>query len=498
MTYEWTGRALREFEYCKIGLNIHHGVAEHLGRPYSIRTQAGSVDGRFEADIVPQLVENGTLTAMTPYFDQLTVHVDGAEATFDFVGDLFELQDHRNWADANWKTYGTPLAFGFPATLPRGETLHQSVRISIAGDGAGVREGVLPSCWVSDAADPRAAAHRAPVDPRPPGERTGAAEIDAARITSGWTCIRRPIPPRWFGLHHVRASMWDCHLEVAVFLRPDAVQADIDKAATAVAEAFVAIDRILVLQSTGGFSEFGGAAPAAMAECVADSSMSAGAILAGTPQSFNDLNRDRPDYSRIDGVVFALNPQVHAADDVSMMQNTRSIPAHRRLRANGCSGASTSRCRRSISSASTGRSLPGRRRSGCREPGPAAVDAVRRCLDARGTGRDGGMRHDVGHAVRAHRRPGPGRRNHCVALGRSAHRPRRGHGKGAWSSAGTSDPDSASPSWRSATARLIRVFVANLTAEPQRCTLHGIELSLQPYEVVLRDVVGEAVGRVTE
>ena len=60
---------------------------------------------------------------MTPYFDQLTVHVDGAEATFDFVGDLFELQDHRNWADANWKTYGTPLAFGFPVTLPRGETL---------------------------------------------------------------------------------------------------------------------------------------------------------------------------------------------------------------------------------------------------------------------------------------------------------------------------------------------------------------------------------------
>lgn len=28
-----------------------------------------------------------------------------------FAGDRFEMQDHRNWCDANWKTYGTPLEY---------------------------------------------------------------------------------------------------------------------------------------------------------------------------------------------------------------------------------------------------------------------------------------------------------------------------------------------------------------------------------------------------
>ena len=121
-----------------------------------------------------------------------------------------------------------------------------------------------------------------------------------------------------------------CHLEVAAFLRPDLVAEDAAVVARALADGTTPVDRILVLQESGGFSEFGGAAPPHMGELLVHATTSLGidfdSVVSGTPQSFNDLNRDRPDYSGIDGLVFALNPQVHASDDDSLMQNAKAIP----------------------------------------------------------------------------------------------------------------------------------------------------------------------------
>ena len=490
LTYEWTGRALRDFEYCKIGLNIHHGVAEHVGRPYSIRTEAGWVDGHFDADIVPQLVESGTLTAMTPSFDQLSVYVDGADATFEFVGDLFELQDHRNWADANWKTYGTPLALGFPITARREQTLHQAVRIFITGDGADLPDGGVPSCWVGDG---------------PTHELPRIGHLWTRDLMASELALLSRIRP-----DHLRVDLHPsddlaavigaasracvdlgCHLEVSVFVRPDAVDTDVDSAAVALTEAIVPVDRVLVLQSTGGFSEFGGAAPAAIAERVADSSISAGAILAGTPQSFNDLNRDRPDYSRIDGVVFALSPQVHAADDASLMQNVKTIPHivdfARRVFGKIEIAISPVDLVGVNGPFPAGPNDEGASNEDPRQWAPfaaawtlAAINEMADCgttsatlfelTGARGLV-DGAIASPLGQLLTD------------LAQARRGDRV----------SADTSDRDRiAILAFRVHTA--IRVFIANLTAEPLQCTLGDSELTLQPYEVILRNVDDETAA----
>lgn len=492
LSYQWTGRALRDFEYCKIGLNIHHGLAEHLGRPFSIRTPTGSVDGRFEPDIVPQLVDNGTLTAMTPYFDELTVQVDGAHVRFAFEGDLFELQDHRNWADANWKTYGTPLAFGFPMTLRRDETLHQSVRISITGEGIDVQEEAVASCWVG--AEPTTALPR--IGHRWTGDLS-ADELALLRKTRP-DHIRVDLDPLADADAVILAASracadLDCHLELAVLVRPDAVETDVAHAALAVAAATATIDRILALQSSAGFSEFGGATPAAMAEYVA-TSMPAGAILAGTSQSFNDLNRDRPDYSGIDGVAFALNPQVHAADDASLMQNTRSIPAvvdfARRIFG-------------SVDIALSPVDLVGR--NGPFPAGPvdqgaanqdprqwtpfaaawtlAALGEMAACGTTSATLFElTGPRGLVDGSTAA---PLVGLLTDLAAVRR-----------GTVIDSGTSDRQRiAVLALRD--GGLTRTFIANLTAEPLLCIFRGDQLALQPYEVAVRDVRNDPVGSVT-
>ena len=48
-------------------------------------------------------------------------------------GDAFEMEDHRNWTDASFKTYVRPLSRPWPYTLPAGEAIEQSVSLHFSG-----------------------------------------------------------------------------------------------------------------------------------------------------------------------------------------------------------------------------------------------------------------------------------------------------------------------------------------------------------------------------
>jgi hypothetical protein len=48
----------------------------------------------------------------------------------EFEGDEFEMEDQRNWTDASYKTYSTPLAVPFPVDVAPGDIIRQSVRVS--------------------------------------------------------------------------------------------------------------------------------------------------------------------------------------------------------------------------------------------------------------------------------------------------------------------------------------------------------------------------------
>lgn len=47
---------------------------------------------------------------------------------------MFETEDQRNWTDASFKTYGTPLDRPFPVAVSPGEEVHQRVRLVITPD----------------------------------------------------------------------------------------------------------------------------------------------------------------------------------------------------------------------------------------------------------------------------------------------------------------------------------------------------------------------------
>jgi hypothetical protein len=68
-----------------------------------------------------------------PVFDiaQLSWLDSGSEVSVAFAGDVFEMEDQRNWSDASYKTYSRPLAIPFPYGIAAGERVQQSVQIDV-------------------------------------------------------------------------------------------------------------------------------------------------------------------------------------------------------------------------------------------------------------------------------------------------------------------------------------------------------------------------------
>jgi hypothetical protein len=54
---------------------------------------------------------------------------EGVAAELTFEGDVFEMEDQRNWTDASFKTYSTPLALPFPVEVAAGTRIHQSMTL---------------------------------------------------------------------------------------------------------------------------------------------------------------------------------------------------------------------------------------------------------------------------------------------------------------------------------------------------------------------------------
>ena len=59
---------------------------------------------------------------------------DGVWADFQFEGDIFEMEDQRNWTDASFKTFCTPLRLPYPVEVPQGTHIRQAVQVQIVGN----------------------------------------------------------------------------------------------------------------------------------------------------------------------------------------------------------------------------------------------------------------------------------------------------------------------------------------------------------------------------
>lgn len=321
ISYTLSGQALRDFRYCRIGFCVLQPPAEYAGRPYRGKTPDGPTTGELPMTIGPQRYEGGLYFPLFPAVSSLNVSLrSGVEVRFDFEGDLFEMEDQRNWTDGSFKTYCTPLSLGYPHTTVAGQIFTQRVGITPIGHPAAsapasdvVRLSVgsptgrtLPPLGLGVATHD---ARLSSVD----NELLGTLHLDHLRVdlhlSDNEAMARLTRAERECGA-------LGCGLELALFVTDNADQEL--RALSARLPSSVPVARVLV------FHEKEQTTSQQWVQLVRDriaSHLSGVPIGGGTNLYFADLNRSRPETTGLDFVAYSVNPQVHATDERSLVEN---------------------------------------------------------------------------------------------------------------------------------------------------------------------------------
>jgi hypothetical protein len=123
ITLSFEGEALKTFEKNRIGFCVLHPIEEYAGNDcIIIHPDKKREKCRFPSDISPH----------QPFKDISSMKwvVNGSTCSLDYFGDIFETEDQRNWSDASYKTYCTPLSLTYPAKVEKGEKIIQRIVFS--------------------------------------------------------------------------------------------------------------------------------------------------------------------------------------------------------------------------------------------------------------------------------------------------------------------------------------------------------------------------------
>jgi hypothetical protein len=317
------------FETCRVGFVVLHPIAGVAGSNVRIEQVDGSIiEGRF-----PQLIDPAQPMCN---LRQLTHEpVSGLTVTCRLEGDTFEMEDHRNWTDASFKTYSRPLALPWPFMLSASERLGQTVTLTLDG----------PARFVARAdADIRVTTGPA-LGPMPPlglGCTPDEAEMALPHIPTlgqaGLAALVCRFDPRQGHGHAELARFRDLSegIGTAVELQVvapslDDFAADLGAAASAVADAGLALASVMVvpaadLVSTPPGSSWPHCPPLDAVYRAARSAFPGVRLGGGMFTHFTELNRKRPPLDLLDFVTFATSAIVHAADDRSVMETIEALP----------------------------------------------------------------------------------------------------------------------------------------------------------------------------
>ncbi|HEU0243474.1 MAG TPA: hypothetical protein VFQ75_06170 [Candidatus Limnocylindrales bacterium] len=325
--YELDGVCRGVFEYSKIGFNVHHALDGAIGRRYRIVDEAGRTrEGILPDAIDPQRIVDGSLTAMFEPYRELALEVrDGLEAVIGLEGDLLELQDHRNWADGNFKSYATPLSLGFPFTSTDGTRIRQVLTIGVRGAvpaqpargpvriEVGERVGPMPALGLGQPghAQPLTTAEASLIRVAGPAHL----RVDLVAGDPGAAAAMERAAGDARGV--------DAALELAVHAN-EASGPGLAALAAQLRTLGPRVARVLVYQRIEGYSAMSGLTPAPVVALVRETlEPVTGPVpyAGGSNQTFSDVNRDRPRDPVLTGLCFALCPTIHAADDRSIVEN---------------------------------------------------------------------------------------------------------------------------------------------------------------------------------
>jgi D-apionolactonase len=316
ITATMDGVARKSFLKNRIGWCVLHPM-ELAGVRATVETPQGRFEGAFPDLISPH----------QPFIDMqsITHATASGEIAIRFEGDLWEMEDQRNWTDASYKTYSTPLRLPYPVEIHEGDRVWQRVTIEARGGGVVVPETGGPVRVTVDLTRGRnvppiglgMASHGAPLDDQ---EVALLRALNPAHLHVALDLME----PGWqqsLAQANQEAGVLGAGLAIEAIAGADG--AGLKDLASALSGSGIDVARVLVF---------------ADGEMVTDEMVLASAreafgqagvntlVGGGTRAYFTELNRAMLPLEAMDVVSYTLNPQVHAFDNASMTETLAAQP----------------------------------------------------------------------------------------------------------------------------------------------------------------------------
>ncbi len=311
ITYTFSGESLTGFAKNRIGFCVLHD-ATSAGHSCTVEhVDATITESRFPVHISAQQPFK-SIRAITHELD------NGVIARVRMEGDVFEMEDQRNWTDASYKTYCTPLDAPFPVELKPGNKIEQKItfeisdpttlvdkqesgdvfRIELAGDSI----SEMPRLGLG------MASHDIPLT-----------DLETARLRAlKLNHLRRNIrlfEDNWksrFEDAVALAKVLEVRLHITLFL-DDRGEEQLQRFFKSTDPSL--IDAWLIFHAHEKSTDARWTKLAR--QLIGDSTA---LIVGGTNAGFTEINRSRPAPDSADAITWSVNPQVHAFDNLSLVE----------------------------------------------------------------------------------------------------------------------------------------------------------------------------------
>jgi hypothetical protein len=316
IVWRMEGSAFTSFQKNRIGICVLHPLAESIGKS----CQINHTDGTIEHSCFPVVV-----APHQPFMDvaamSFRVNSD-LDAELSFAGDVFETEDQRNWSDASFKTYSTPLSIPYPARIKKGTTVSQTFTLNLRGTLPTIAIEPPLDAEVTIALHPESRTRLPKIGFKFAGSHYRLSEAGAQRFKL--LCADHLGTDLRPGDSASEGEFWNAAEEARRLKLPLEVALAADGESAALNRVLKDIvDRKVEICSW--LADVGMQLPSRTAELRELEAIAR--VVLGSAGNFAELNRNRPSMPPAADVWFSLNPQVHATDDTTLVENLAAQPS---------------------------------------------------------------------------------------------------------------------------------------------------------------------------
>ena len=319
--FTFDGEAKTTFRRNRIGFCVLHP-------PETCRVMPAQLihpDGATERNEFPYLI-----APHNPFKELVGLTHDlhyGGRVQWTFEGDVFETEDQRNWIDASFKTFCTPLRLPFPVEVRAGERVRQVVTLGVEGVTARESDGPpdlldIGAEWMAGRLCSIGLAIPADAEPPDGRERELLRLLNPAHMRAELSLAAADFPDRLRRAADYAKAV-GTKLELAVTVS-DRVWAETAALIPVLHAVDPPVARVLAFHDREWVTPERIVTPVVEAFARWDISVP---VFVGTTANFTELNRGRAPAATADGVCYSIQPQEHAFDNASLVECCRAVTA---------------------------------------------------------------------------------------------------------------------------------------------------------------------------